>query len=121
MDTGYYGNPGKNVMKRAARTKGKQQNEKIRKEKWTRVTQKSPSPTDEKGAIETYGLPRKKIQEFYERFGKKPEKVNEYLKHRLEYVNPDIIGLEEHDVVNFGFAFTETENSKKLVSSNESK
>lgn len=101
MDTGYYGNPGKNVIKRAARTKGKQQNEKIRKEKWTRVTQKSPSPTDEKGAIETYGLPRKKIQELYKHFGN-TEKVNEYLKSKFEYVNPDIKGLEEYDVVNFG-------------------
>jgi hypothetical protein len=96
----YSKDPNLETKKQKAREKALQKQYEIRKEAWKRVTPESVS-TDEKGAIETYGLPRKRIQELYKSFGN-TEKLNAHLKSKLEYLNPDIKGLEDNDSVNFG-------------------
>jgi hypothetical protein len=107
MDTGRrkgdYIDIGKYLVHKMRKTKGEQQNEKIRNYAWTRMTQKSPPPTDEKGAIDRYGLSLEEIQRLYEKFGRDVKKLNAYLKKKYgNYETKDATKLEDKDSVNFG-------------------
>jgi hypothetical protein len=99
----YSKDPNLETKKQKAREAALRKNNEIQKYAWTQVTQKSPPPTDEKGAIDTRGRTLKYIQRLYEYYDKNPEKVIEHVEKEYgNYETKDAKKLEDKDSVNFG-------------------
>lgn len=99
----YSKDPNLETKKQKARESALRKNNEILNYAWTRVTPTSPSPTDEKGSIDTRGRTLEYIQRLYEKFGRDVKKLNPYLKKEYEdYKKKYATKLEDKDSVNFG-------------------